>query len=184
MDGSILQLLGLRATGYHTTRTTADTDARCTVKDAILTADKLDMVLLVAAAARKALAPALWQEFFHKGPADAQARNDDGDAGLNCKPLKRGRLGPGEVHNLDLQDGHETADANTNVEDGEPENEGQRHFVVAGHLQLPRSGDGQCPNGQLDRQTPCCNCGHDGDLCETGSWLVKVPVFGEGDATK
>lgn len=56
--------------------------------------------------------------------------------------------------------------------------------MVAGHLQLPHGGNGQRPDGQLDREAPCCDGGHDGNMCETGPRLGEIPVFGEGNAAE
>ena len=183
VHGAVLQLLPLLLAGHHAARTAIKNRARRAVEDAALATDELDVVVGVAAAG-ESRAPAPGQELFHQRPADAQARDDDGDAGLDREPLEGGHLAPGEVLLVDLQDGDEPRDADADVEDAEAEDERQRHLAGAGHLQLPRRGDGQRPDDELDGETPRGDGGHDGDLGETGAGLGGVPVSGEGDAAE
>ena len=183
MDGAVVQLLGPVLAGRRTARAVANAHAHSIVNDAILAADELDMVI-PGSAAGQGLAPALRQALLHQRPADAHARDDDGDAGLDGEPLERGHLGPGEVLRVDLQDGDEAADADADVEDAEAEDERQRDLVGARHLQLPGDGDGQRPDGQLDREAPCGDGGDDGDLGEAVPGLGDIPIFGKGDAAQ
>lgn len=50
-------------------------------------------------------------------------------------------------------------------------------------MKLPRSRNGQRPDAQLDRETPCCDRGDDGHLRETGTRFHDIPVLGKGNTT-
>jgi len=183
MDGAIQQLLRLSLGRRHTASTFPSIHAGSTEYSAILAADKLYMVIPLTATAI-GLAPPPGQDLIQERPANAQARDEDGDTRLDREPLERRHLGPGEVLLVNLQDGDETSDADSDVEDAEPEDERYGDFIGARHLQLPRCWDGERPDGELDGEAPCCDGGDDGDLGETCAGFGDVPVFGKGDAAE